>query len=85
MTDASRPLEPGGQLLIYRDGALNLQVRLDGRTVWLTQAGMAELYQTTPQNVTIHIKGVYDDGELDEGATCKDFLQVRPEGACPAP
>jgi hypothetical protein len=74
------PLPPGGQVLIYRDGALDLQVRLDGQTVWLTQAGMAHLYQTTPQNMTLHVKGIYDDGELDEAATCKDHLQVRQEG-----
>ncbi len=73
-------LPPGGQILIYRDGATNLQVRLDGRTVWLTQAGMAELFQTTPQNVSLHITKIYDDGELDERATCKEYLQVRSEG-----
>ena len=71
---------PAGQILIYYDGTANLQVRLDGQTVWLTQAAMAELYQTTPQNVTIHIKSICDDGELNETATCKDYLQVRPEG-----
>ena len=80
MPDEPQPLLPSGQVLIYRDGALNLQVRLDGATVWLTQAAMAELYQTTPQNITIHIKGIYEDGELDEAATCKEFLQVRAEG-----
>ena len=74
------PLPPGGQMLIYRDGATNLQVRLDGQTVWLTQAAMAELFQTTSQNITLHIKSIYDDGELSEIATCKDYLQVRPEG-----
>jgi hypothetical protein len=67
-------------MLIYRDGALNLQVRLDGRTVWLTQRGVAELYQTTPQNVTIHVANIYDEGELTEAATCKEYLQVRREG-----
>jgi hypothetical protein len=71
---------PGGQLLIYRDGGLNLQVRLDGRTVWLTQASMAELFQTTPQNITLHIAGIYAEEELAEAATCKEFLQVRVEG-----
>lgn len=74
------PPAPAGQMLIYHDGAMSLQVRLDGQTVWLTQAAMAELYQTTPQNVTMHIKGVYEDGEQDEAATCKEFLQVRLEG-----
>ncbi|HEX4592317.1 MAG TPA: RhuM family protein, partial [Gemmataceae bacterium] len=71
---------PGGQLLIYHDGGLNLQVRLDGQTVWLTQAGIAELFQTTPQNITIHIGSIYDEGELSEAATCKEYLQVRTEG-----
>ena len=74
------PQPPGGQLLIYADGGLKLQVRLDGQTVWLTQAGIAQLYQTTPQNVTLHLQGIYDDGEFDEAATCKDYLQVRREG-----
>jgi hypothetical protein len=79
--DVPSPTDPaGGQILIYRDGTLDLQVRLDGRTVWLTQAGMAELYQTTPQNITLHIKTIYEEGELDEQATCKDYLQVRLEG-----
>jgi hypothetical protein len=71
---------PQGQLLIYSDSGLKLQVRLDGQTVWLTQAQMAELYQTTPQNITLHIQGIYDDGELPEDATCKEYLQVRQEG-----
>jgi len=79
--DTPIPAEPvGGQILIYRDGSLNLQVRIDGQTVWLTQAGMAELYQTTPQNITLHIKAIYGEGELEEQATCKDYLQVRVEG-----
>ena len=68
-------------MLIYRDGATNLQVRLDGQTVWLTQAAMAELFQTTPQNVTLHLQSIYDERELDEAATCKEYLQVRQEGA----
>ena len=82
MTDANlpAPLPSGGQMLIYRDGSLKLQVRLDGETVWLTQAGLAELFQTTTQNITLHTKSVYDDGELNESATCKEYLQVRQEG-----
>ena len=82
MSEGNLPVRqpPGGQVLIYRDGALNLQVRLDGQTVWLSQAGMAELYQTTPQNITLHIRSIYDEGELHEAATCKDYLQVRQEG-----
>ena len=74
------PSPSGGQLLIYHDGATRLQVRLDGQTVWLTQAAMADLFQTTPQNITIHLQSIYDEGELDEAATCKEYLQVRQEG-----
>jgi hypothetical protein len=74
------PLPPGGQILIYREGATRLQVRLDGQTVWLTQAAMAELFQTTPQNITLHLQSIYDEGELNEAATCKEYLQVRQEG-----
>ena len=75
------PSEPvSGQVLIYRDGALNLQVRLDGETVWLTQAQIAELFQTTPQNITLHISAIYQEGELVQEATCKDYLQVQTEG-----
>jgi hypothetical protein len=77
MTD---PTPPSGQLRIYEDGASRLRVRIEGRTVWLTQAQMAELYQTTPQNITTHLKTIYEEGELDEGATCKPALQVRQEG-----
>lgn len=69
-----------GQVLIYHDGATRLQVRLDGATVWLTQAAMAELFQTTTQNITIHLQSIYDEGELLEAATCKQYLQVRQEG-----
>ncbi|HEV56895.1 MAG TPA: winged helix-turn-helix transcriptional regulator [Phycisphaerales bacterium] len=74
------PRPPEGQLLIYQDGGLQVQVRIDGQTVWLTQAGMAELFQTTSQNITMHLKSIYEEGEQDEAATCKEFLQVRQEG-----
>jgi len=71
-----------GELLIYpaTDGRGGIRVLLAGETVWLTQAQMAELYQTTPQNITQHLKAIYADRELDETATCKAYLQVRQEG-----
>ena len=71
---------PEGKIILYSEGEANINVRVEGETVWLTQAGMADLYQTTPQNITIHIKSIYEDGELDESATCKDYLQVQTEG-----
>jgi hypothetical protein len=70
------------EILLYQteDKKTKIEVKVDGDTVWLTQADMADLFQTTPQNITMHIKGVYEEGELAEGATCKDYLQVRAEG-----
>lgn len=70
------------QIIIYQteDGKTKLDVRLEEETVWLTQKLMAELFQTTPQNVTMHLKNIFDEGELDEISTCKDFLQVQQEG-----
>lgn len=71
-----------GELLIYpaTDGLAGIRVLLAGETVWLTQAQIATLYQTTPQNITQHLKAIYAEGELEEAATCKDYLQVRQEG-----
>lgn len=57
-----------------------MRLDTDRETVWLTQAQMAELFDVKPQNITMHLKNVYEDGELVEGATCKDFLQVQQEG-----
>lgn len=70
------------ELILYRteDARTRIEVRLEGGTVWLTQAQMADLFQTTPQNITTHLRGIYADGELQPEATCKDYLQVRPEG-----
>ena len=71
---------PQGQLLIYSDGALNLQVRLDGQTVWLTQAQMAELYQTSKQNISLHIQNILDDKELPAEAVVKEYLTTATDG-----
>lgn len=73
---------PGGEIVVYQaeDGGSSIRVLLKGETVWLTQQQIADLYQTTPQNITIHIKTIYEDGELSEEATCKEYLQVRTEG-----
>ena len=72
---------PASEILIYQaeDGHTRIQVRLENETVWLTQADMARLFQTTPQNITLHLKNIFQEGELDEAATCKDFLQVQNE------
>lgn len=72
-----------GELILYQadDGGPAVQLRAEGGTVWLSQAEMAELFRTSPQNVTQHIRSIYGEGEQSEGATCKAFLQVRLEGA----
>jgi hypothetical protein len=64
------------EILIYKtnDG------KIQEDSIWLTQDMMNKLFDTTPQNITLHIKNVYDEGELNENRTCKDFLQVRKEG-----
>ena len=70
------------KIVIYQseDGQTQIDVRLENETVWLTQAQMAELFQKTPQNITMHIRNAYNEGELDRQATCKEFLQVQTEG-----
>ena len=76
-------LEPAkGQFLVYQaeDGRLKLDVRLEGETVWLTQPLMAELFQTTQQNISQHVLNIYEEGELAPEATHKKFLSVRLEG-----
>lgn len=70
------------QFIIYvsEDGQTKLDVRFMDETVWLTQALMAELFGTTPENVLMHLKNIYAEGELDQNPTTKDFLVVRQEG-----
>ncbi|MBR4663154.1 MAG: virulence RhuM family protein, partial [Lentisphaeria bacterium] len=71
------------QFLIYQseDGRIKLDVRFQNDTVWLTQAMIAELFQTSIPNVSMHIRSVYEDGELNREATVKKFLTVRQEGS----
>lgn len=72
-----------GELILYRteDGREAIRLRVVDGTVWLTQAEIAVLFDTTPQNVTQHLGTIFGDGELDEAATCKDLLQVQQEGS----
>lgn len=79
MSDDPLPLS---EIILYQteDGRTRIQCRFENETLWLTQAQIAELFQTTPQNVTLHLKTIYAEGELVEAATCKDYLQVRNEG-----
>ena len=71
-----------GRIVLYQteDGSSRIECRFDQETLWLTQAQIAELFETTPQNVTLHLKAIFAEGELTEEATCKEYLQVRQEG-----
>jgi len=70
-----------GEIVMYQpDETICLEVRVENETVWLTQAQMAELFDATKQNISLHIINVYSEGELDELSTVKDYLTVRQEG-----
>lgn len=70
------------ELIIYQteDGETRLQVRMEQETVWLTQNQMADLFQTTKQNVSLHVNNVFSEGELVRSATVKEYLTVQQEG-----
>lgn len=75
-------IKSNGGLMIYQNekGDTKVDVLFQNGNIWMTQAAIAELYQTKPQNITQHIKHIYEDGELDENRTCKNYLQVQTEG-----
>ena len=75
-------MDDNDQIIIYQseDGETRIEVKFTGETVWLSQQQMAELYQSSRSNVVEHIKHIYEDGELDEESTCRNFRQVRQEG-----
>ncbi len=79
MINQKLPATPGGEIILYQteDGQSHIEVRLEDESVWLTQAALAELFQTTPQNITFHLKNIFDEGKLEEGATCKEYLQIQ--------
>ena len=71
-----------GDIVIYQtdDGLTKIDVKIQNETVWLSQQQMAELFNTTKQNISLHIKNIFDDKELEESSTVKDFLTVQNEG-----
>lgn len=68
------------QILIYQTDNNQIKVRLEDENIWLTQQQLAELYQSSRTNVVEHIKHIYQEGELQEEATCRKFRQVQREG-----
>jgi hypothetical protein len=83
----SAAAKPASELILYQteDNQTRIEVRLENETVWLTQAQMAELFQTTQQNVSLHIQNIYEEGELPPEATHKESLSVQPKGQVQSP
>jgi len=81
VTEQDTPV-PRGEILLYQteDGRTRIECRFEESTIWLSQALMADLFQTTVPNINLHIRNILSEGELTEAATIKDYLMVRPEG-----
>lgn len=75
-------MENTSEILFYstEDGKSKIEVRLQDETVWLSQSQMTDLFQTTKQNVSLHINNVFKEGELQKSRTVKDYLTVQTEG-----
>lgn len=73
---------PDGELILYQtdDGGVAVQLRSEGGTVWLSQADVAELFQSPKQKISYHIGKVLEEGELSEAGTVKEYLTVQDEG-----
>ena len=71
------------KLILYKDenGKVTVNVRFADEDVWLTREHLAEIYATTPQNISLHVGNIYEDNELEEEATRKKFFLVRQEGS----
>lgn len=73
---------PDNQISFYQsaDGSINIEVLFADENIWLTQKKIAELFDTSPQNITQHLKNIYSEKEITKGGTCKDSLHVQNEG-----
>ncbi|QEM89176.1 virulence RhuM family protein [Kosakonia radicincitans] len=82
MADERLTQSPAGEFIMFAsgDGKVRITCRFEHETLWLPQASIAALYQVTPQAITQHIKAIYEEGELEQNATCKPYLQVQQEG-----
>ena len=71
----------GNEIIVYQpDSSVSIEVKVENETVWLTQAQMTELFQSTKQNISLHINNVFKEGELDKESTVKEYLTVQTEG-----
>lgn len=69
------------EIVLFEDGDVKLEVNMQDETVWLTQNAIAELFNTTKQNISGHIQNIFDEGELKESSTVKESLTVQNEGS----
>ena len=81
-TERGEKAVPGGEIVVYQseDGRIKLDIRLERETLWMTQSDMAALFQCTPDNVSFHLKNIYEEGELELRSTTEEFSVVRQEG-----
>ena len=77
-------MDKENKIILYKDddGKVSVNTRFADEDVWLTQAQLAEIYDTTQENISMHISNIYKDSELDDIRTYKKFLLVRQEGRC---
>ncbi len=82
MNDEAPDNVAGGEIEVYEDadGEVRVDVRLDRETIWLTRRQMAQVFDSTPENVLMHLRNIFASGELEAEATAKEFLAVRTEG-----
>ena len=82
MTTNEHRAVPGGEVIVYQspEGKGSAEVSFEDESVWLTQLQMAEVFQSTPENILMHLRNIFSSKELDVEATTKDFLVVRSEG-----
>jgi hypothetical protein len=78
----AKPKPESPQIVLYQteDGTSRIQVRLEDETVWLSQAQLVELFQTTKQNISLHIRNIFAERELTPESTVKEYLTVQNEG-----
>ena len=82
-TEVGKVIPAGGEVLIYKtdDGQARVDVRLVNESLWMTQSDMALLFQCSADNISLHLKNIYDEGELSREATAEEFSVVRKEGS----
>ena len=73
------PAKAQGEIILYKtpEGETEIDVKLEEETVWLNQAQMVQLFQTTKQNVSLHINNIFKEGELIKNSTVKEYLTVQ--------